>query len=159
MTALAPFDDTLGMRAAIEQAKKSLLEGGIPIGSALVAQEAGGELKLLAASHNQRIQKNSPILHGETATLEQAGRLKASVYRKSTIYTTLSPCDMCTGMILLYNIPRVVIGENKTFLGGEEYLKSRGVEVVVLDDFECKKLMAQFIQEHPEEWNEDIGEP
>ncbi|KAH8111124.1 cytosine deaminase [Phellopilus nigrolimitatus] len=152
------FDDVLGLKAAIEQAKKSASEGGVPIGSSIVAN-VDGELKVIGASYNQRIQRDSAILHGETATLEQAGRLKASVYRNSTIYTTLSPCDMCTGAILLYKIPRVVIGENVNFLGGDEYLRSRDVEVIVVDDQDCKDLMAKFIKEHPEEWNEDIGEP
>jgi len=165
--------DTLGMSAAIAQARKSASEGGIPIGSALVhilndARPNGDasstdaqaqSVTLLAASHNQRIQRGSATLHGETATLEQAGRLKASIYRNSTIYTTLSPCDMCTGAILLFNIPRVVIGENINFMGNEEYLRARGVEVVVLDDQECKDMMARYIKENPNEWNEDIGEP
>ncbi|KAI5119026.1 hypothetical protein M0805_001849 [Coniferiporia weirii] len=151
------FDDAYGLRLAIEQAKKSASEGGVPIGSSILAN-VDGVVKVLSASHNQRVQKSSAILHGETAALEQAGRLKASVYRNATIYTTLSPCDMCTGAILLYNIPRVVIGENTNFVGGEEYLRSRGVEVVVVANQECKDLMAKFIKEHPEEWNEDIGE-
>ncbi|KAH8105044.1 cytosine deaminase [Phellopilus nigrolimitatus] len=153
------FDDVLGLKAAIEQAKKSASEGGVPIGSSIVAN-VDGELKVIGASHNQRIQRDSAILHGETATLEQAGRLKASVYRNSTIVSiNFSPCDMCTGAILLYKIPRVVIGENVNFLGGDEYLRARGVEVIVVDNQDCKDLISKFIKEHPEEWNEDIGEP
>jgi len=155
---MSAFDDKIGLQAAIDQAKKSASEGGIPIGSALVSC-IDGKLEVVAASHNQRIQKSSAILHGETAALEQAGRLKANVYRKCTIYTTLSPCDMCTGAILLFKIPRVVIGENINFMGGEDYLRSRGVEVVVVDSQECKDMMANFIAEKPTEWNEDIGEP
>jgi len=157
MASLA-FDDDLGLSAAIAQAKKSANEGGIPIGSALVSC-VDGKLTVVAASHNQRIQRSSATLHAEISALEEAGRLRADVYRKSTIYTTLSPCDMCTGAILLFKIPRVVIGENHSFMGGEDYLRSRGVEVVVRDSQECKDLTAKFIAEKPEEWNEDIGEP
>jgi cytosine deaminase len=135
------------------QARAGLAEGGIPIGAALVVDG-----KLLGAGHNRRVQLGSPIRHGETDALEVAGRLPASVYRRATMVTTLSPCDMCTGAILLYEIPRVVIGENRTFLGGEELLRSRGVEVVVLDDAECVAMMETFIAERPELWNEDIGE-
>ncbi|TDL22396.1 cytosine deaminase [Rickenella mellea] len=151
------YNDDLGMRAAISQASKSYAEGGIPIGAALVSH-VNGESTVLAASHNKRMQQNSAILHGETAALEEAGRLKASVYRTCTMYTTLSPCDMCTGAILLYKIPRVVIGENATFKGAEDLLRSRGVEVVNLDSEECKEMLRRFISEKPEEWNEDIGE-
>ncbi|KIP04308.1 hypothetical protein PHLGIDRAFT_36999 [Phlebiopsis gigantea 11061_1 CR5-6] len=151
--------DKLGMTAAIEQAKNSYAEGGIPIGSALVYHgSAGEEPRLIATGHNERIQKASATLHGEISALENAGRLKPDVYRKSTIFTTLSPCSMCTGAILLYRIPRVVIGENVNFLGGEDLLRSHGVEVIVLGSEECKSLMAKFIREKPEEWNEDIGE-
>ncbi|KDQ51374.1 hypothetical protein JAAARDRAFT_41225 [Jaapia argillacea MUCL 33604] len=150
--------DALGLQAAIAQAKKSYSEGGIPIGSSLVHHPKGSTPKILAASHNQRIQKESATLHGEISALEAAGRLKAQIYRESTIYTTLSPCMMCTGAILLYKIPRVVIGENKNFVGGEELLKSNGVEVIVLENEECKELMTKFMQEKPEEWFEDIGE-
>lgn len=125
----------------------------MPIGAALVA---GG--RLLGAGHNKRVQQGSAIRHGETDALENAGRLPANVYRTATMYTTLSPCDMCTGAILLYGIPRVVIGENRTFLGAEDLLRSRGVEVVVADDLDCVELMAEFIAAHPRLWNEDIGE-
>jgi creatinine deaminase len=140
------------MRIAIEEAKKGLSEGGIPIGSVLVH-----EGRIIGQGHNQRVQKQSAILHAEMDCLENAGRLTASDYSKSILYSTLSPCDMCSGSILLYGIPKVVIGENKTFKGPEEYLKSRGVELVVVDSEECKNLMAEFIQESPELWNEDIG--
>jgi cytosine deaminase len=141
------------LAVAIEQARIGRDEGGVPIGGALVADG-----KVLGAGHNRRVQLGSPIRHGETDALEVAGRLPASVYRRSTMYTTLSPCDMCTGAILLYEIPRVVMGENETFVGGEDYLRSRGVEVVNLDSDECKQLMREFIAAHPEIWNEDIGE-
>jgi cytosine deaminase len=138
---------------AIEQARIGLSEGGVPIGAALVVD---GEV--VAVGRNRRVQGNSAIRHGETDALENAGRLPASVYRRATMYTTLSPCDMCAGAILLYGIPRVVMGENRTFVGGEDYLRSRGVEVVNLDSAECVELMNDFIAEHPEVWNEDIGE-
>jgi creatinine deaminase len=141
------------LEIARAQARTGLAEGGIPIGAALVVD---GEV--LGAGHNRRVQLGSPIRHGETDALEAAGRLPASVYRRATMVTTLSPCDMCTGAILLYEIPRVVIGESRTFLGGEELLRSRGVEVVVLDDAECVAMMEAFIAERPELWNEDIGE-
>ena len=139
---------------AIAEARAGLAEGGIPIGAAL----AEGD-RLLGVGHNRRVQMGSAIRHGETDCLENVGRLPASVYAGSTMATTLSPCDMCTGAILLYGIPRVVIGENSTFYGGEDYLRSRGVEVVVVDDEECKELMREFIAANPELWNEDIGEP
>jgi cytosine/creatinine deaminase len=126
----------------------------VPIGAALVADG-----RLLGAGHNRRVQQGSAIRHGETDALENAGRLAAGVYRSATMYTTLSPCDMCTGAVLLYGIPRVVIGENRTFLGAEGLLRSRGVEVVVVDDLECVALMAEFIAAHPQLWHEDIGEP
>lgn len=142
------------LEIAKEQARIGISEGGIPIGGALVTDDG----TLLGAGHNRRVQMGSPIRHGETDALEVAGRQPASVYRRSTMVTTLSPCDMCTGAILLYEIPRVVIGENKTFMGGEEYLRSRGVEVVVLDDPECVQMMETFIAENPTLWNEDIGE-
>ena len=142
------------MRAAIDEARRGLEEGGIPIGSVLV--HAG---KIIGRGHNRRVQKGSAILHGEMDALENAGRHPASVYRQSTIYTTLSPCSMCTGAILLYGIPKVVIGENKTFMGEEELLRSRGVEIIVLDDATCKELMRRFIFTKPSLWNEDIGEP
>ena len=139
---------------AVAEARTGAAEGGIPIGAAL----AQGD-RLLGVGHNRRVQMGSAIRHGETDCLENVGRLPASVYAGSTIATTLSPCDMCTGAILLYGIPRVVIGENSTFYGGEDYLRSRGVEVVVVDDAECKAMMRDFIAANPELWNEDIGEP
>ena len=142
------------LEIAKEQARIGISEGGIPIGGALVADDG----TVLGAGHNRRVQMGSPIRHGETDALEVAGRQPASVYRRSTMVTTLSPCDMCTGAILLYEIPRVVIGENKTFMGGEDYLRSRGVEVVVLDDPECVQMMETFIEQNPTLWNEDIGE-
>jgi cytosine deaminase len=141
------------LAVAIEQARIGRDEGGVPIGGALVADGT-----VLGAGHNRRVQLGSAIRHGETDAMEAAGRLPASVYRRSTMYTTLSPCDMCTGTILLYGIPRVVMGENETFVGGEDYLRSRGVEVVNLDSEECKQLMRDFIRAHPDIWNEDIGE-
>ena len=141
------------LAVAIEQARIGRDEGGVPIGGALVADG-----RVLGAGHNRRVQLGSAIRHGETDAMEVAGRLPASVYRRATMYTTLSPCDMCTGTILLYGIPRVVMGENETFVGGEDYLRSRGVEVVNLDSEECKQLMRDFIRDHPDIWNEDIGE-
>lgn len=128
-------------------------EGGIPIGSALLIGD-----EVLGRGHNRRIQRESAILHGEMDALENAGRLPAAIYREATIYTTLSPCDMCTGAILLYGIPRVVVGENETFIGGEDLLRRRGVEVEVLDDERCIEMMHVFIADNPELWNEDIGE-
>jgi creatinine deaminase len=145
-------DDRTLLAAALDQAKIGLAEGGVPIGAALVVD---GEI--LATGRNRRVQMDSAIRHGETDCLENAGRLNPSVYKNATMYTTLSPCDMCTGAILLYGIKRVVIGENRTFLGGEELLASRGVEVVVLDDPECIDLMTRFIADRPSLWNEDIG--
>lgn len=147
------MDDQAFMRVAIEQAAKSLSEGGVPVGAALVADG-----KLLGSGHNRRVQQGSVIRHGETDCLENIGRLHASVYRRSTMYTTLSPCDMCTGAILMYGIPRVVVGENRSFMGGEDLLRARGVEVVDLDSEECYALMQEFITRYPEIWNEDIGE-
>lgn len=141
------------LQAAIAEARAGLAEGGIPIGAALVVD---GEV--VAVGHNKRVQEASAIKHGETDCLENAGRLPASVYARATMVTTLSPCDMCTGAILLYGIPRVVIGENATFVGAEDHLRSRGVEVVVLDDPECIALMTDFIAANPDLWNEDIGE-
>jgi cytosine deaminase len=141
------------LEIAKAEAQAGLDEGGIPIGAALIH-----EGRVLGAGHNRRVQLGSPIRHGETDALEAAGRLPASVYRRSTMVTTLSPCDMCTGAILLYEIPRVVIGENRTFVGGEELLRSRGVEVVVLNDADCVAMMEAFITTHPDLWNEDIGE-
>jgi cytosine deaminase len=139
---------------AIAEARKGLGEGGIPIGAALVADGV-----LLAGGHNRRVQHGSAIHHGETNALENAGRQPATVYQRATMYTTLSPCDMCTGAMLLYGIPRVVLGENETFRGGEDLLRSRGVEVINAEDDECKTLMRDFIATSPELWNEDIGEP
>lgn len=139
---------------ALKEAKKGLDEGGIPIGSVIVHNE-----KIIGRGHNRRIQQDSAILHGEMDALENAGRQPASVYKESVLYTTLSPCSMCTGAILLYGIPTVIIGENKTFLGAEELLKKNGVEVIVLNDQDCIDLMETFIDENPELWNEDIGEP
>ncbi len=139
---------------AVAEARAGLAEGGIPIGAALVHDG-----KVLGVGHNRRVQLGSAIRHGETDCLENVGRLPATVYAASTMVTTLSPCDMCTGAILLYGIPRVVVGENRTFYGGEDYLRSRGVEVVVLDDAECVAMMEDFIAANPELWNEDIGEP
>ncbi|MBK1884548.1 nucleoside deaminase [Luteolibacter pohnpeiensis] len=141
------------MQAAVEEARMGLAEGGIPIGSVIVHQ---GEI--IGRGHNRRIQKGSTTLHGEMDALENAGRQKASVYRECTLYTTLSPCPMCSGAILLYGIPKVVIGENQTFMGDEDLLRSRGVELTVLDNADCIQLMTDFIRDQPELWNEDIGE-
>ncbi|MSM40965.1 MAG: nucleoside deaminase [Geobacter sp.] len=140
------------MKAALEEAAAGLAEGGIPIGSVIV--HAG---RIIGRGHNRRVQKGSAILHGEMDALENAGRQPAAVYRQSVLYTTLSPCAMCSGAILLYGIPRVVIGENRTFLGEEELLRSRGVQVDVLQDDRCIRLMEEFIRSKPELWNEDIG--
>lgn len=140
------------MKAALEEARLGLAEGGIPIGSVLVKDG-----KIIGRGHNRRVQKKSAILHAEMDCLENAGRLKAADYQKCVIYSTLSPCDMCTGTILLYKIPVVVIGENETFRGPEDYSKSRGVELINLDSAECKELMRRFIRERPGLWNEDIG--
>jgi creatinine deaminase len=142
------------MLAAIEEAKLGLTEGGIPIGSVLVHDG-----KIIGRGHNRRVQKGSAILHGEMDAIENAGRRSAAVYRDSTIYTTLSPCAMCSGTILLYGIRNLVVGENRTFMGEEELLRSRGVEITVLDDVTCQELMRQFIAAKPDLWNEDIGEP
>jgi len=141
------------LQLAIAQAKKGLASVGIPIGAVLAVD---GEV--LGAGHNRRVQDGSVIRHGETDALERAGRLAASTYARATMYTTLSPCHMCTGAILLYGIPRVVIGENATFLGAEDLLRLHGVEVVNLDSTECVEMMSSFIAEHPTLWNEDIGE-
>lgn len=141
------------MQAAYEEAAKGYREGGIPIGSVLVHNG-----KIIGRGHNRRVQKGSVVLHGEMDALENAGRQSASVYRECTLYTTLSPCPMCSGTILLYGIPKVIIGENSTFMGEEELLKSRGVSVEVVDHQGCKTLMQQFIKEQPSLWNEDIGE-
>jgi creatinine deaminase len=140
------------MAAAIAEAEAGLAEGGIPIGSVLVYQN-----RIVGRGHNRRVQRGSAILHGEMDALEQAGRLSASVYRQSVLYTTLSPCPMCSGAILLYQIPRVIVGENVTFMGDEELLRSRGAIVEVLQDPRCIELMKQFIRDNPGLWNEDIG--
>jgi cytosine deaminase len=142
----------LFMAAAIAEAEAGLTEGGIPIGSVLVHQG-----KILGRGHNRRVQQGSAILHGEMDALENAGRLNAAVYTQSVLYTTLSPCSMCAGAILLYRIPRVIVGENMTFMGEEELLRSRGVTVEVLQDPRCIEMMQKFIREHPSLWNEDIG--
>ena len=141
------------MQAAIDEARQGLAEGGIPIGSVIVHRG-----RIIGRGHNRRVQEGSAIRHGEMDAFENAGRQPASVYRESVLYTTLSPCSMCSGAILLYGIPRIIVGENRTFLGEEELLRSRGVEVEVLQDETCIALMEDFIQARPELWNEDIGE-
>ncbi len=141
------------LEAAIDEAKKGMATGGIPIGSILVIDG-----RIVGRGHNQRVQKGSAVLHAEMDCLENAGRIKAKDYRRATLYSTLSPCDMCSGTVLLYGIPKVVIGENHTFCGPEDYVRSRGVEVVVIDDQECRQLMESFIKNNPALWNEDIGE-
>jgi cytosine/creatinine deaminase len=141
------------MRAAIDEAQLGLTEGGIPIGSVLVHED-----RILGRGHNRRVQNGSPILHGEMDALQNAGRQVAKVYRESVLYTTLSPCAMCSGAILLYGIPRIVIGENQTFMGEEEWLRSRGVHLEVQHDSACLELMTRFIRAQPTLWNEDIGE-
>lgn len=148
------MDDQAFLAIAIEQARIGRSEGGIPIGAVLVADG-----RVLGAGRNRRVQDGSAIHHGEMNALELAGRQPAEVYARSTMYTTLSPCHMCTGAILLYGIKRVVIGENRTFMGAEDLLRSHGVEVVVVDADECSQLMSEFIAESPSLWNEDIGEP
>ena len=145
-----PMDKFL--QAAIEEARKGLAEGGIPIGSVLVIDGV-----IVGRGHNRRVQKGSAILHAEMDCIENAGRLKASDYRRSVLYSTLSPCDMCSGTALLYKVPKIVVGENQTFRGPEDYVRSRGVDVVVVNDAECIRLMRQFIAARPELWNEDIG--
>jgi cytosine deaminase len=142
------------LQAAIEEAQQGLAEGGIPIGSVIVHRGA-----IIGRGHNRRVQKGSAVLHGEMDALEDAGRQPASVYRESVLYTTLSPCAMCSGAILLYGIPKVVIGENQTFMGEEALLRGRGVDVEVLQDAACVDLMRRFIAGRPELWNEDIGQP
>ena len=141
------------LEAAIAEAKKGMAEGGIPIGSVLVLDG-----QIIGRGHNRRVQKDSAILHAEMDCLENAGRMKAADYRRATLYSTLSPCDMCSGAVLLYGIGKVVVGENRTFRGPEEYLRSRGVEVEIADSHECQELMEAFIKSNPELWNEDIGE-
>ncbi len=140
------------LQTAIDEAKKGLAEGGIPIGSVIVYNN-----EIIGRGHNRRIQNGSVVLHGEMDAFENAGRQPSNVYKNCTLYTTLSPCAMCSGAILLYGIPKVIIGENTTFLGEEVLLKSRGVEVIVVDNQECKDFMASFITNNPELWNEDIG--
>lgn len=141
------------LEIAIEEARKGLCEGGIPIGSVLVI-----EGQIVGRGHNRRVQNGSAILHAEMDCLENAGRLSPADYRRSVLYSTLSPCDMCSGTALLYRIPRIVIGENRTFQGPEDYVRSRGVVLEVVDDADCYDLMQSFIAQHPELWNEDIGE-
>lgn len=141
------------MQAALEEARQGLQEGGIPIGSVIVHQG-----RIIGRGHNRRVQQGSAILHGEMDALERAGRQAASVYRESVLYTTLSPCAMCSGAILLYGIPKVVIGENQSFMGEEALLRARGVQLEVLQDPQCLQLMQDFIHQHPSVWNEDIGE-
>jgi creatinine deaminase len=141
------------MKEAIEEAKLGLAEGGIPIGSVLVIDG-----KIVGRGHNRRVQKDSAILHAEMDCLENTGRLSANDYQKSTLYSTLSPCDMCSGAALLYRIPKIVVGENKNFHGPEDYVRSHGVDVIILDDGECIAMMQDFIKNRPELWNEDIGE-
>jgi cytosine/creatinine deaminase len=140
------------MQAAIDEARRGLAEGGIPIGSVLVIDG-----RIVGRGHNRRVQKGSAILHAEMDALENAGRLKAADYRRAVLYSTLSPCDMCSGTALLYKIPRIVVGENRTFQGPEEYVRSRGAVLEVRDDPECIRLMEEFIRDRPELWNEDIG--
>jgi cytosine/creatinine deaminase len=140
------------LAAAIAEAEQSLREGGIPIGSVIVSQG-----RIIGRGHNRRVQKGSAVLHGEMDALENAGRQPASVYRAATLYTTLSPCSMCSGAILLYGIRRVIIGENNTFKGEEELLKSRGVSLEVRQDPQCIQMMMEFIRDHPGLWDEDIG--
>ncbi|MBI5730728.1 MAG: nucleoside deaminase [Ignavibacteriales bacterium] len=141
------------LQSAIDEAKKGLSEGGIPIGSVLVIDN-----KIVGRGHNRRVQNGSVILHAEMDCFENAGRLTAKDYQRATLYSTLSPCDMCSGTALLYKIPKIVIGENKTFKGPEEYVRSRGVELIILNDSTCIKLMEDFISSNPKLWNEDIGE-
>ena len=141
------------LRAAIDEARQGLSEGGIPIGSVLVIDG-----RIVGRGHNRRVQQGSAILHAEMDCIERAGRLTAADYRRSTLYSTLSPCDMCSGTALLYGIPRIVIGENRTFRGPEDYVRSRGVELTIVDDPECAQLMRELIAARPELWSEDIGE-
>ncbi len=140
------------LAAAIEEARKGLSVGGIPIGSVLVIDD-----RIVGRGHNQRVQKGSPVLHAEIDCLENAGRLTTADYKNAVLYSTLSPCDMCSGAILLYGIPKVVVGENQSFQGPEDYLRSRGVDLEILDDEECRQLMRDFIASNPALWSEDIG--
>ena len=153
MLPLLVMNDAELLAVAIEQARIGRAEGGVPIGAAILIDGV-----VVGAGRNRRVQLGSAIHHGETNALEVCGRLPASKYRRATMATTLSPCEMCTGAILLYGIPRLIVGENRTFMGGEDYLRSRGVEVVNLDSSECYDLLQGFITEHPDVWNEDIGE-
>ena len=148
-----PASPDLWMQAAIDEGRAGLAEGGIPIGSVLVIDG-----RIVGRGHNRRVQRGSAILHAEMDAIENAGRLRAADYRRAVLYSTLSPCDMCSGMALLYRIPRIVIGENRTFRGPEEYVRSRGVSLEVLDDPECVRLMEEFIRNNPSLWDEDIGE-
>lgn len=141
------------LAAAIDEARLGLSEGGIPIGSVLVIDD-----DIVGRGHNQRVQRGSAVLHAEMDCIENAGRLSAADYRRSTIYSTLSPCDMCSGAILLYGIPKLVVGENRTFQGPEDYLRSRGIDVTIVDSKECHELMERFIRDNGALWNEDIGE-
>jgi creatinine deaminase len=141
------------LKLAVEEARKGLAEGGIPIGSVLVIDG-----QVVGRGHNRRVQCGSAILHAEMDCLENAGRLRPAEYRRATLYSTLSPCDMCSGTALLYRIPKIVIGENRTFRGPEDYVRSRGVALEIVDSAECFQLMQEFIAAHPELWNEDIGE-
>lgn len=141
------------LQAAIDEAKAGLAEGGIPIGSVLVLDG-----RIIGRGHNRRVQRGSSVLHAEMDCLENAGRLRAADYRRSVLYSTLSPCDMCSGAVLLYGIPKVIIGENRTFRGPEDYLRSRGVELKIVDNNECVRLMTEFMLQKPGLWNEDIGE-
>jgi cytosine/creatinine deaminase len=158
MLDFGPFPGLLGrmrdpfLQAAIDEAKRGLAEGGIPIGSVIVH---GG--RVIGRGHNMRVQKGDPLLHGEMSAFQQAGRQPASVYRECVLYTTLSPCPMCSGTSLLYKIPKIIIGENRTFLGAEDWLRSQGVELEIVQDEECIEMMRKFILERPELWNEDIA--
>jgi cytosine/creatinine deaminase len=147
-----PPNKDLFLQASIEEARQGRAEGGIPIGSVLVIDG-----QIVGRGHNRRVQRGSAILHAEMDALENAGRLKAADYRRAVLYSTLSPCDMCSGTALLYGIPKIVIGENRTFRGPEDYVRSRGVTLEIVDNAECVQLMADFIKAHPELWNEDIG--
>ena len=140
------------LQAAIDEARRGLAEGGIPIGSVIVHRET-----IIGRGHNMRVQKGDPLLHGEMSALQQAGRQAASVYRECVLYTTLSPCPMCSGTALLYKIPKIVIGENQTFLGAEDWLRNQGVQLDIVQDDECIEMMRKFIAERPDLWNEDIG--
>ncbi|MCF8056376.1 MAG: nucleoside deaminase [Desulfocapsa sp.] len=140
------------LEAAIQEAKKGAVEGGVPIGSVLVIDG-----RIVGRGHNRRVQNSSAVFHAEMDCLENAGRIKAADYRRATLYSTLSPCDMCSGAVLLFGIPKVIIGENRTFCGPEDYLRSRGVEVVVVNNRECRQLMKIFVKNNPELWHEDIG--